>query len=410
MASMKKRYLKQTIEQTCFAADKMAFVSGPRQCGKTTLAKMLLRDRGRGVYHNWDDIEFRRIWTKDPKQSLPADTRGRALAVFDEVHKARQWKRSLKGAYDTIARPVDILVTGSARLNVYRKGSDSLVGRYYHLRLHPFSPAELVTGGAIPKPDGLLPNITDSRPSRSRVRHRMIEDFLYYGPFPEPFLAQDQNTSRLWRRTRLERVIREDLRDLTRTLELSQIEMLASLLPGKVGGLLSIASLRDDLEAGFGTVKRWLDWLKELYYVFEIKPYMTAIKRSIRKEGKLYMWDFSEVTEESARFENLVACCLLKLCHVWTDSGEGDFELRFLRNKEKFEIDFLITRDGRPWLPVEVKLSETRPSNNWARFMPALPCRTGIQVVKSPGIKQVHEAGRYRILVMSAAELLPRLV
>lgn len=405
---MKTRYIQASVERLCFADQKMAFVSGPRRCGKTTMARMMLERRESGAYHNWDDIEFRRMWTKSPRSTLPTGTDGCPLVVYDEIHKAKSWKRTLKGVYDTKERPVDIMVTGSARLNVYRRGSDSLLGRYYHFRLHPFSLGEL-TGTSAPSPEDLTARLAGLELAGSGG-DPVLEDLLRYGPFPEPFLAQDEKKANLWRRNRMERLVREDLRDLTRTLELSQIEMLASLLPEKVGALLSVASLREDLEVSFGTVKRWLNWLKELYYVFEIKPFTGSIKRSIRKEGKLFMWDFSEVRDEPARFENLIACALLKLCHYWTDLGEGVFELCFLRDKEKHEIDFLITKDGRPWLPVEAKMSDDSASPNWQRFFPSLSCTAGVQVTAREGVLRRMAVGKSELLIVSAPDFLKVLV
>ncbi|MDD4443203.1 MAG: AAA family ATPase, partial [Kiritimatiellae bacterium] len=224
--------------------------------------------------------------------------------VYDEIHKAKAWKRSLKGVFDTLVRPVDILVTGSARLNVYRRGGDSLVGRYLHFRLHPFSVGEAV-GLEAPGPDSALQAAIEGSLAHRGDVADAFKAMLRYGMFPEPFLAQNERKARLWRRTRVERVIREDLRDISRTLELSQVEMLASLLPERVGAPLAVARLAEMLEVSHATAKRWLSHLKELYYAFELKPYHNHVARSLRKEGKIYLWDASEVADEAARVENL---------------------------------------------------------------------------------------------------------
>ncbi len=405
---MKTRQIQHTVEALCFEDHKMAFISGPRQCGKTTLARMLRDRRGFGVYHNWDEVTFRRQWAKDPSEIVPATRQGVApVIVLDEVHKAKGWKRSLKGLYDTRETPVDIVVTGSARLNVYRRDGDSLLGRYHHFRLHPFSLAEMGSSHWVDPPETLDPLLEVN--ASPEAGQDILDAMMQFGTFPEPLLKQSVRKARLWRRERRERVIREDLRDLTRTLELSQIEMLAALIPPRVGSPLSVACLRDILEVSHTTTTRWLNWLKEVYYIFEVKPYSNHIKRSLKKEGKLYMWDPSEVTDEAARLENLIACHLLKACHVWTDAGVGDFELRYLRNKDRQEIDFLVLRDGAAWLPVEVKLSATAPSPNWRRFLPALPCRLGIQVCRQAGVNRSFQEGNRRVQIMSAATLLANL-
>ncbi len=406
LVGMKNRQIAHVIEDLCFEDHKMAFVSGPRQCGKTTLARMLLEQRGVGTYHNWDDVTFRRRWVKDPVTIIPRSSTP-PLVILDEIHKAKGWKRTLKGLYDTSAIPADILVTGSARLNVYRRGSDSLLGRYHHFRLHPFSLTELESSAWVTPPQDMESLL--ARPANEAAGQACLEDMMAFGIFPEPLLAQSTRKARLWRRERRERVIREDLRDLTRTLELSQIEMLAALIPSRVGSPVSVASFRELLEVSHATASRWLNWLKELYYIFEIKPYSNHISRSLKKEGKLYMWDPSEVEDEAARFENLMACHLLKACHHWTDAGEGTFELFYLRNKERQEIDFLVVRDGVPWLPVEVKLSATKPSPNWRKFMPALACHCGLQVCRQQAVALLFSEAQYRVTILSAARLLANL-
>lgn len=405
------RSLQRPIEEIAFGASKIALLSGPRQCGKTTLAKMLLSKREVGKYWNWDDVRFRRQWIRDPSATLPgpANRRGRVspIAVYDEIHRDRRWKRSLKGIYDTLDRPCDILVTGSASLDVYKRGSDSLLGRYIPFRLHPFSLREM-RASEVHSPDEAIDRIFSKRGRISKQREADLADLLSYGPFPEPLLAQDQRRARIWRRTRDELLIREDLRDLSRLPELSRIEMLTALLPAKVGGLLSIQSLSEDLEVAHPTIKRWLTYLKALFYVFEIKPWHHGIARSLRKAGKLYYWDYGGIEDPGARFENLVASHFLKTCDYWTQTGEGDFRLHFLRDKQKREVDFLVTRDGRPWLPIEVKLSDSTPTKNLFAYLRILGLPRGLQIVRDPQLT-VHDRGEHQVLVIGAGQALVHL-
>jgi len=409
---MKERYLENILNEVCFQTGKMAFMSGARQCGKTTLAKRILKQYKTGAYYNWDEIKFRRLWTKDPSGIIPPAVQddARPLIVLDELHKAKSWKKNLKGVYDTLDIPCDILVTGSARLNIYRKGSDSLLGRYYHLRLHPFSMPEMLRR----KPGIAAPDLVHAVFERSIKISGRAQDYLplllRFGPFPEPLLAGTDRTLNLWRRNRVERIIREDLRDLSRLPELSQVEMLASLLPERAANPLSITSLSEDLEVAYTTVRRWLQYLNELYYFFEVKPYSKSLSRSIKKEGKLYLWDWSEVENEASRFENLVALHLLKYCDYLTDTGVGSYELRYLRNKEKKEIDFLLLRNNKPWFPVEVKLNQEKLSENWKVFLPQLKCPYAFQVVKKPNVFDIVKLGNYKVLIISAEEFLRYLV
>jgi len=388
-----------------FGSGKMALVSGPRQCGKTTLAKMLMRKRKVGLYCNWDQVEFRREWARNPSAIIPLPANGQTpLVVLDEIHKDRRWKSRVKGVFDTLTAPCDILVTGSARLSVYMKGSDSLLGRYFGFRLHPFSVREMA-GPEVLEPDEALEALfTRSHRSRKSAA-ACLKSLMAYGPFPEPLLAQDARRARLWRRNREELVIRQDLRDLSRLPELGRVEMMASLLPERVASHFSLASISRDVETSIPTVKRWVDYLKQLYYLFEVKPYTRSIPRSLRREGKVYLWDYAAVTEKSARFENLVACHLLKACHFWTDTGHGQFDLFTLRNRERREIDFLIVRDREPWLPVEVKLTDEKPSENWPWFGRFLTSKRGLQLVSSPAWR-MHTFANSRVLVAGAAEAL----
>ena len=410
MVSMRKRYLPHYIDELCFSSHKMAFVSGPRQVGKTTLAKSMLQKRTTGAYRNWDQLEFRREWTRSPSSIISAidSDDNIPLLVLDEIHKERRWKRNVKGIYDSLVTPCDIMVTGSARLSVYMKGSDSLLGRYFNFRLHPFSVREMETSVMF-DPETTLAAIFSKTPDSSKNHRSNLEALLRYGPFPEPLFAQDERKARLWRRNREQLVIREDLRDISRLPDLGRIEMLTALIPERIGSRLSPVSLREDLECRFDSLKRWLGWLKELYYLFEVKPYSANIPRSLKREGKIYLWDYSAIKDEGAKFENLVACHLLKACHFWTDTGEGDFELYYLRNKEKQEIDFLITRDREPWLPVEVKLNDCKPSRHWQKFLQYLPCKRGLQIVNS-AVRESYNYGDCELLVADAADVLPLLV
>jgi len=406
----KIRYLASDIAELCFPKHKMAFISGPRQCGKTTLAKHLLADHNEGRYYNWDESKFRRLWAKDPSQiseGFPTNTT--PLIVLDEIHKAKSWKRNLKGVYDTLTHAVDIIVTGSARLDIYRKGSDSLQGRYYGFRLHPFSLAELLMQKCN-TPEAVLDNLLNHNFHVNMEATKYLQLLDKFGPFPEPLLTADARTLNLWRHTRITKIIREDLRDLSRLPELSMIEMLIALLPERAANVLSIQSLSEDLEVAYTTVKRWLNYLYQLYYAFKLPPYSKSLSRALKKESKLYLWDWSEIEDEGRRFENLIASHLLKYCHYLTDTGIGDFQLYYLRNRQKQEIDFLVVKDKKPWLPIEVKLHDDTLASNWSAFMRQLNCPYGVQVVKQDNVHQVVDTNFGKIVIISAAQFLSGLV
>lgn len=339
----------------------MAFVSGPRQVGKTTLAKSYKKDYDQTSYKNWDESQFRKLWTKAPNDLKNefdlTKLNKKNLLILDEIHKAKGWKQKIKGVFDELGTELNIIVTGSARLNIFKKGGDSLMGRYINFRLHPLSYGEILQSPKV-DPETWKKNIF-IKPKKS-LPQEPLEKLLALSGFPEPFFSGSEKILRIWRASRNEKIIREDLRDLSRLLELSQVEMLASLLPEKVGSPLSVQSLREDLEVAHGTVTRWLKYLSELFFFFEIKPWSKSIPRSLKKEGKVYLYDWTDVKDLGPRFENMIACHLLKACHYWTDTGEGNFELYYLRNKDKQEIDFLICKDRKPWLCLETKTKDTQ--------------------------------------------------
>lgn len=401
--SKKRRFLSDSITSLALDRYKMAFISGPRQVGKTTLAKGLMAGFDKSAYKNWDESTFRRLWTKSPNElknefdlSRINETR---LLILDEVHKAKGWKQRLKGLYDELGEDLNIIVTGSARLNIFKKGGDSLMGRYLNFRLHPFSYGELQEHPPL-DPEAWRDGIFQRKKSEPPLKP--LENLLAFSGFPEPYFSASPKILRIWRQSRNEKIVREDLRDLSRLPELSQVEMLTSLLPTKVGSPLSIQSLREDLEVAHGTVTRWLGYLNELFYFFEVKPWSKSVPRSLKKEGKIYLYDWTEIESPGAKFENLVACHLLKACHYWTDTGHGNFDLFFLRNKEKQEIDFLITKDRKPWICLEAKLTDTQIDSKAVEKLTAKLNCPYVQVVLKQGIWRAQE----RTLVASATHVL----
>lgn len=333
------RYLKEAVQQDL--KEKMVFISGPRQVGKTTLAKTFLK-REQDCYYNWD----RR---KDRKKILSARWPAvKSIVVLDELHKYRHWKGWIKGEYDAHGDRIRFLITGSARLDIYRKGGDSLQGRYHAHRLHGFSVGELehTTVGLEPGNEIEFPD---------KIDREVVSSLFHYGPFPEPFLKQNERSLRRWRRERLDRFFREDVRELEHVRDLSSMELLADMLEDRVGSLLSLQSLREDLEVSHRAVSHWMEILERLYLCFRIRPFTHSAVRSLKKAAKVYLWDWSSVPEEGPRFENLVAGHLLKLKHVLEDQEGYLIGLHYLRDAGKREVDFLVTADKKPWFAVECK-------------------------------------------------------
>jgi predicted AAA+ superfamily ATPase len=328
----KNRYIEKAVLLDLKA--KMVFVGGPRQVGKTTFARRLLgavEGEEHPSYLNWD-IPAHRARILRSEFAFEGD-----LVVLDEIHKFARWRNIMKGFYDRFYPKRHALVTGSARLDYYRRGGDSLQGRYRYYRLHPYSLREL-----------------SSAPAASDA-----EALMMFGGFPEPLAAGDETTWRRWQRDRLSRVLGDDLRSLERVHELSLLELLLEALPARVGSPLSIKSLCDLLQVSHEAVRRWLEIFERLYLTFRIAPYGADRIRAVRKEQKLYLWDWTQVENRGARFENMVASHLLKYCHFVEDTEGRRMELRYLRDIDKREADFVVIRDRRALFAVECKTGET---------------------------------------------------
>ncbi|MEA3546561.1 MAG: ATP-binding protein [Thermodesulfobacteriota bacterium] len=328
------RYIEPYIREDL--ARKMVFVGGPRQVGKTTLAKYIL-GLGSGRYFNWDyDADRQAILDRKWTDDAP-------LLVFDELHKFPRWKNWLKGIYDVEGSQHSFLVTGSARLDLYRRGGDSMLGRYHYWRLHPYTLDEL--------PEGVS-------------RNEALERLMQVGGFPEPFLENDIRNARRWQRERLNRVLREDLRDLEPVRDIGNLILLLDLLRSRVGGMLVISNLARDIQVASQSVKAWLSIFERMYLTFTVRPYTKSLPRAVVKPPKVYFFDNQDVLGDTgARFENLVATHLLKRLHFEEDYEGRRCELHYIRDKEGREVDFAIVRDGVLEELIEVKFKDSSVSN-----------------------------------------------
>lgn len=343
------RYLRPWIREDL--KEKMVFVGGPRQVGKTTLALQCLEDKPRRPSHpaylNWDDVSHR---DRILRGQLPSK---QPVVILDEVHKFADWRNLVKGFYDRNKGAIAFLVTGSARLDHYRRGGDSLQGRYHYFRLHPFSLREMSAGEG-----------TDA-----------LEPLLRFGGFPEPLLKGETRFHRRWLKEQGSRVLCEDLRDLERVREVSRLELLLQHLPECVGSPLSVHALSQRVGVAHETMENWISILERLYMVYRIAPFGAKRIRAVKKENKLYFWDWSRVQSAGARFENLVAGQLLKYCHFIEDTQGYGMELRFIRDTDKREVDFVVLRDGTPEFAVECKTGErsVSPQTRYFRERTQIP-------------------------------------
>ena len=385
------RYLTKSILKDALADRKMAFISGPRQVGKTCLARQCIKSPDN--YFNWDISEFKLNWIRSPIKSIEKINKG--PVVFDELHKYPHWKNSLKGLYDQVGKEIPIIVTGSARLDLYKKGGDSLLGRYIPYRLHPLTVAERPDRQS--HPDELEPG---------KINYP-LNDLAVCSGFPEPLLSGSSTKARRWSRLRLEQLVREDIRDFKNIRNIELIKVLIELLPARVGNPLSLNSLREDLQVAYATIRDWMTSLCHLYICFMVQPYSRDIARAITKESKCYLYDWLPVADTGALLENIVAIHLLKACHFWTDLAYGVFELCYIRTKEKEEVDFCLVRDGRPWMLVECKSQSTNVSKTLIKFSLKFPHATAFQLTTG---KMDRTIPGTRIRMMNTEKFLSMLI
>lgn len=344
------RYIYNDIIQDL--ENKMVFIGGPRQVGKTTVGEHLLEHIKSGIHLNYDDIDDRtlilkRDWNDSDK-----------LIFIDEFHKYHDWKNFIKGTYDKQKKIHQFLLTGSARMDLYRRGGDSLMGRYHYWRLYPYGIAE-----NIPGVDGKT----------------KLDKLLTVGGFPEPFWKGSETFYKRWRKERHTKIIYEDIKDLTYVKEVQKMSILLDLLRHRVGGEVIYSNLAKDLHASGQTVKNWIDIFEKLYVVFCIYPYSKNINRAITHIPKVYFYDNGEVIGDN--FENLIAMELLKKIHYLEDKEGDEYELCYIRDKEKREIDFVIIKNKIPQELIEVKTSQQSISASLHYFADKLNISKKTQIV-----------------------------
>ncbi len=398
----------------------MVFLAGPRQVGKTLLAKEWLKKKHcASLYYNWDDIETRRAYLTDsrffesPARALGIDE---PWIVFDEIHKRNRWRDILKGAYDIFGDQFRFLITGSARLDLFRRSGDSLIGRYSLFHMMPLNINEVARKQPVScflskeNFHQLIKAFEDTvSDPLSAEDVDAFEGLRKFGPFPEPFLRQNTRFCRKWHADYISLIVREELKDISRVMELDKVENLLFLMPSRVTAPLSMANLARELETAHTSVKRWLEQLNRLYIMFSVPPWTRKVSRALKKERKWYFLDWYYVPEAAGRLENIVATYLIRTCLTLTDMGYVDYLLHYIRTLDKKEIDFLVTRDHQPVLAVEVKSGEAKLSKilrdrlKWLGPFPTL----GLQVVDKRDILKKYHDNTWVISVERLLNLLP---
>ena len=360
---------------------KMVLLTGPRQVGKTTLSQQLLAEFPGGQYLNFDVAAHRAvIQAQSWRHSAP-------LLVLDEIHKMPDWKNWLKGVVDGRAPGQALLVTGSARMDTFRQTGASLAGRYFRLRLHPLSVREWSEASQV-------------------APQQALTHLLARGGFPEPVLASTEADAQRWRADYFAGLVREDVLEFSRLHEVNAMRLFAEMLRSRVGSPLSLASIARDLQLSPVTLGRYLDILEALFIVFVVRPWHRNIARATLQAPKVYFYDTGLVLgDEGLRFENLVACHLLKNVHWQQDTRGAAADLHYIRTKDEAEVDFCLSEGDTLTHLVECKLADAKPHRALARFAAQWPQAQAIQLLRDCPV----EADIGRLQVRDAAPWLAAL-
>jgi predicted AAA+ superfamily ATPase len=401
-----QRIYQKVIQNHLENFRQMLFLVGPRQVGKTTLS-LSAKDMGRDFfYFNFDILEDRQIITAGAKhiwESIKGDflREQKPIIVFDEIHKYSKWKNLLKGFFDSYHDKIKIIVTGGARLDVYKAGGDSLMGRYLSYIVCPLSVGELT----------LRDNISQELNHPIEIPEISFHNLWAYGGFPELFIKANKRLTHRMQKLRSKQLFYEDMRSLSNIHEISQLEVMAELLKFQVGGLINRTELAKKINVAVSTISRWLSSLEAFYYCFQVKPWSKNISRSLVKEPKIYLWDWSLIAENGPKSENFIACHLLKAVLFWNDQGHGDYDLYYLRDKDKREVDFLVVKDNLPWFLVEVKYSNNQGINkNLYYYQEQTKARHAFQVIIDASYVNIDCFKTNLPIIVPAKTLLSQLV
>lgn len=355
------RYLTSSL-RTALSDTPVVCILGPRQCGKTTLARTL--EPGHG-YLSFDDAATLAFAQSDPVGFVAALPE---RAILDEIQRVPELLRTLKLAVDRDRRPGRFVLTGSANLLLLPKLGDSLAGRMEVLQLHPLTAAEiarkrgrflaeLLAGELKPK----LSGSSEDEPSAWARR-------LVAGGFPEA-VARTEARARAWHRSYLRTLLERDVQDVARVRDVSAIGRLLELMALRTGELLNVSSLANDLDIRRETVEHYLAVCERLYLVHRLPPWHRNEATRLIKTPKVHLVDSGlaatlaglgtvDQMARRERFGHLLETYVVQQLMAQAAWTEPDLRFWHYRDKDQVEVDLVITQGRKTW-GVEVKSGAT---------------------------------------------------
>lgn len=349
-----RRLYQSIIETHLRDYHQMVILAGPRSVGKTTLCKEILSSR-KALSLNWDNIADRELILSGPenilhKINMKSTGNGLPIVVFDDLSLYREWKNLLKGYYDVLSNQCRFIIIANEKVNIYRSGQDSMMGRYFSYQIHPLTVSELCQRSDFSNDYSLPKEIAEGN----------WNTLLKYGGFPEPFLKSTQRYHSQWSKNRRDCWVTIDAREQARVTDSQLFNLLIELLERNVGQATNFTSVARPLQISVPTVQHWYEVLCNHYYCFSLSPWTGNIKRSLQKAPKFYLYDWSQIKDENKKIENFVACHLKKTIDFWNDIGLGSYQLFYIRDKDGYEVDFVVIKNGNPWMMLDVVNSKIK--------------------------------------------------
>jgi predicted AAA+ superfamily ATPase len=366
MAKLYPRWQKATIKKMMLER-RVLLLSGPRQSGKTTLARELESDQTE--YRTLDDGTLREAAENDPQGFIKRSTK---TLIIDEVQRIPSLLPAIKKAVDEDNRPGQYLLTGSANIQSIPTVKESLAGRIAKIRLRPLVQGEMRE---------IAPQFIESAFKQSFLhshahydRDALLE-IAFRGGFPEPMKLQDRGRKR-WHTDYINAILERDLKDITKIHRKNAMRELVNVLAAWSGKFMDLSAIGSGLSIQRSTIESYINALEALYLVERVYPWTKTDYDRVGKQNRLFMvdsglmssllrWKMDQVRLDPDRSGKLIETFAFNEIMAQVDAGDGRYELFHYRDREKREIDFLIEREDNALLGIEIKAGSAIGKNDF---------------------------------------------